>query len=339
MMPLKTPKFWYTKPADTLKQGSAASAFASILRPVSTLYQLGHKTKLRLTKSSQAPLPVICVGNVTAGGSGKTPTCIALNSLIRKYALFSDPYFLTRGYGGSDPGPRRIVDHDTVQKVGDEPLLLANHSNTILSVNRLWGAKKAHDLGADLIIMDDGLQNLSLHKDISFLVLDGALGLGNQQTLPAGPLREPLSEAVKRSDAIIIIGEDTYGLRSMILEDKPVFEAHIAPDKENDPVPTNKPYIAFAGIAAPQKFFETLRNNGLAVIDTKAFPDHHPYNKNDIQSLLDYAEKSNARLITTEKDYVRLPKALQEQVYMYPVTLQWNNESALIHFIAEKIKQ
>lgn len=338
-MPLKTPKFWYTAPADSLKQSPGEHALTGALQPVSMLYQLGHRAKLLWTKTNRAPLPVICVGSVTVGGSGKTPTCIALNNLIKKYALFSEPYFLTRGYGGSDPGPRRIVDHDTAQKVGDEPLLLANRSNTIISVNRHWGAKKAHDLGADLIIMDDGLQNLSLHKDLSFLILDGTLGLGNKKTLPAGPLREPFSTTLKRSDAIILIGEDTYGLRSMIFENIPVFHARITPDKENNPVPVNKPYIAFAGLGTPEKFFDTLRTNGLTLIETKAFADHHQYSKADIQPLLDYAEKSNARLITTEKDYVRLPKDLQKQVYMYPITLQWKNESALIHFIAEKIKK
>lgn len=341
-MPLllpKTPKFWYPKTVDAPKQHSLAT---NLLSPLSKLYQIAHRIKLSCTKTTHSPLPVICMGNVTVGGSGKTPACIAIQKLIKKNTLFSNPYFLTRGYGGSDPGPRRITDHDTVQKVGDEPLLLATFSNTIVSLNRPLGAKKAYDLGADLIIMDDGLQNKSLHKNISFMVLDGTLGLGNQKTLPAGPLREPLSMALKRSDAIIIIGEDTYGLKSTIMTSSnaniPIFEAKIIPDKTTS-IPMNKPYIAFAGLGTPDKFFKTLRSNGLAVIETKSFADHYLYRENDITPLIKLAEKNNARLITTEKDYVRLPKALKENVYKYPVTLQWRSESSLVKFIAEKTKK
>jgi len=338
-MPLKTPKFWYTNPKGCSPQILKIRALTLMLTPLSMLYQLAHRAKLLWTKTYQAPLSVICVGNVTTGGSGKTPTCIALNNLINKYALFTEPYFLTRGYGGRDPGPRRIKDHDTVQLVGDEPLLLANHSNTILSVRRHDGAKEAHRHGSDLVIMDDGLQNLSLHKDLSFLVLDGTLGLGNQKTLPAGPLREPFSAALKRSDAVIIIGKDTYGLKSLIPEKMPVFKAKITPDTQKHPVPENKSYVAFAGLGTPEKFFNTLHTNGIKLTDTISFADHHFYKREDIRLLLDLAKSNNSSLITTEKDYVRLPKAIQKQVYMYPITLQWNDESALVHFIAEKIKQ
>ncbi len=334
-MPLKTPKFWYKKPADAQDK----RLLALLLQPLCIFYQLGHRIKLFTTKTCRAPLPIICVGNVTTGGSGKTPICIALSNLIKKYALFTNPYFLTRGYGGNDPGPRRIKDHDTVQKVGDEPLLLASHSNTIISVNRPCGAKKAHEFGADLVIMDDGLQNLSLHKDLSFLVLDGALGLGNQRTLPAGPLREPFKAALNRSDAIIIIGEDTYGIKTLITKNIPIFEANVTPDIEKQELPIDASYIAFAGLGTPEKFFNTLRTNGVELTDTIEFADHHPYTIKDVKRLLDRAQSNHANLITTEKDYVRLPKELQKQVYMYPITLQWNDESALVHFIAEKIKQ
>jgi tetraacyldisaccharide 4'-kinase len=338
-MPLKTPKFWYEKSTDAQKQCIKKCVLPCLLQPLSLLYQLGHKTKLFITKTHKAPIPIICVGNVTTGGSGKTPVCIALCDLVNKYALFSNPYFLTRGYGGNDSGPRRIEDHDTAQNIGDEPLLLASHSDTMVSVNRPYGARKAHELGADLVIMDDGLQNSSLHKDLSFLVLDGTLGLGNKKTLPAGPLREPFTTALNRSDALVIIGEDTYGIRSLITVGIPIFEAHITPDLKKQALPNTGSYIAFAGLGTPNKFFNTLRTNGLELTDMIEFADHHLYTKTDIQRLLDRAKNSNANLITTEKDYVRLPKEMQKQVYMYPITLKWNDESALVHFIAEKIKR
>ncbi len=334
-MPTKTPKFWYKQTANT----QIGYMLLIILRPLSALYQLGHRTKLLLTKTHKAPLPVICIGNVTAGGSGKTPVCISLCELVKKHNLFTNPYFLTRGYGGNDPGPRRIKDHDTVQKVGDEPLLLASHSNTIISVNRPCGAQKAHDLGADIVIMDDGLQNPSLYKDLSFIVIDGTLGLGNKKTLPSGPLREPFAKALCRSNALIIIGEDTYGIKSLITDNIPIFEASIVPDinKQAIPINTNNPYIAFAGLGAPEKFFNTLRANNISLADTISFPDHHIYTAKDIKTIFERAKNSNAHLITTEKDYVRLPKEVQKQVHMYPVTIQWKDETSLVRFIEKTI--
>ena len=337
-MILKTPKFWYTKTQDVKRECLHSCAFSCLLKPASMLYQLGHRLNQRFTKTHTVPLPVICVGNVTAGGSGKTPVCISLSSLVKKSGLFSSPYFLTRGYGGNEHGPKRIEDHDTVHQVGDEALLLASRSNTIISKNRVEGAKKAHDLGADVIIMDDGLQNMSLNKTLSFIVIDGTVGLGNQKTLPAGPLREPFSTALNHSDAVIIIGEDTYKTSQLIPSDKSIFTANIHPDINISSIPADKPYIAFAGLGIPEKFYKTLHNDELEVIETHNFPDHYPYTENDILPLLEKAKPLGASLITTEKDYVRLPKALKKQVYMYPVTLKWNDESALIRFIAEKIE-
>ncbi len=339
MMPIKTPKFWYLNPVNLREKNRVDYILTCALKPFSLLYQLGHFAKLSFTRTHKSPIPVICVGNVTTGGSGKTPVCISLNSLIKKYDLFSNPCFLTRGYGGNDPGPRRIKDHDTALTVGDEPLLLASHSNTIVSVNRHYGAKKAHDLGSDLIIMDDGLQNLSLRKDLSFLVIDGTLGLGNRQTLPAGPLREPFTMALKRSDAIIIIGEDTYGIKSLIHTNIPIFKARISPDEQTNPISKDISYIAFAGLGTPEKFFNTLRADGFNLTDTIEFADHHLYSDDDIKRLLEMAASSKSRLITTEKDYVRLPGSFKKQVYKYSITLKWDDESALVHFIAGKIKQ
>lgn len=331
----KTPRFWYTKAENaTMTQ----STLITLLSPLAKLYQIGHNLNLKKTTPQKAALPVICVGNITAGGSGKTPTCIALYELIRKHELCTNPYFLTRGYGGNEPGPRRIEGHDTVHEVGDEPLLLANHSNTIISRNRYEGAKKARDLGADIIIMDDGLQNPGLIKDLSFLVIDGTLGLGNQKTLPAGPLREPLAQTLKRTHAVIIIGKDTYNAHALIPDQIPVFTGHItASITTNDSLP-NTPYIAFAGIGLPQKFYATLRNNNLDLRKTFDFPDHYTYTEKDLKTLMEMAEKTNTTLITTEKDHVRLPKVFKKNVYMYPVTLKWDNESTLLRWLIEKIK-
>lgn len=331
-MALKTPDFWYKK----TKSKTTLPFAQALLSPMSSLYQCGHKLKLSLFHTRKADIPVFCIGNITMGGSGKTPTCIAINELVKKHKLFSTPYFLTRGYGGTEPGPRRIEEHDTPSQVGDEPLLLASHSKTMVSKDRYHGAKKAQELGADCIIMDDGMQNLSLKKDISFLVIDGNVGLGNKKTFPAGPLREPLGFALKRTDAVIIIGDDLHNISSQIPSNTPIFGAHIEVF-ENSKLNKNHDYIAFAGLGIPDKFFRTLSENNYNVVDTYSFADHHKYTEEDILPILEHAQSSYARLITTEKDYVRLPKDLQNHIYMLPIKLTWNDEPSIYEFIKDRI--
>jgi len=331
-MPLKTPDFWYRS------KGSSPSVIEYLMAPISLLYQYGHRINLRTTQSNSVDIPVICIGNVTVGGSGKTPVSIAINTIIKERNLFDAPFFLTRGYGGTEPGPRRIEVHEDAKTVGDEPLLLASHSNTIVSVNRYRGSQLVQELGGDCIIMDDGLQNQSLSKSVSFIVINGKMGLGNEKTIPAGPLREPIDTAILRCDAIIMIGQDERDIKDKIPEHIPMFRAEIKPSQGVQP-DKGQNYIAFSGIAYPQKFFDTLEKSGYNVIESKSFSDHHAFTDHEIETLKTLANDRSAQLITTEKDYVRLPQNVQQDIKTLPVTLVWDNEEEIYQFLSDKLKE
>lgn len=324
-MPIKTPDFWYRKLNNT-----SAPLFENLLSPLSSVYRLIHNLNMSSKSENVAYLPIICVGNITAGGSGKTPTCVALRTLIGKYDLFENPFFLTRGYGGKNKIARVISVHDDPSEVGDEALILVKHSKTIVSPVRHVGALMAHDLDADCVIMDDGFQNPSLKKNISFLVIDGEMGLGNEKLLPAGPLREPFLEALKRTDAIIFIGEDTRDLIERVPNEIPIFRAKITStyDKEK-----KSSYIGFAGLARPKKFLNTLISEGFDVIDFIEFPDHHPYTEADIEKLCGKAKKLNATLITTEKDLIKIPPKFHKIIECLPIKLDWHNDKDVVSFL------
>ncbi len=331
-MPIKTPDFWY-RDANT-----PAPINEALLLPFSLIYQIAHRINQNIITTKSVEIPVICVGNITAGGSGKTPTSIAINKLIIKNNIAKTPYFLTRGYGGNNNSTRLITAHDDAKETGDEPLLLATHSKTIISRDRYNGALLAHDLGADLIIMDDGLQNQTLKKDISFLVIDGVLGFGNGKTLPSGPLRESLSYALNRIDAVIIIGSDTRGIKSTIPKDIPIFSGHIKPVTEKMP-DKSKQYTAFCGLAYPDKFFNTLKDNGYKVIESLSFSDHHDFSEAELKRIKKSALDNDSSIITTEKDYIRLPKTFRNDVETLPIELEFANEDKLSSFIKGKLKQ
>ncbi len=327
----ETPEFWYEK---DIQQSPIKQ---KILDISSKLYSIGHQLNQSKKTTKQAPVPVICIGNATAGGGGKTPTAIAINKIITNHKIFDAPFFLSRGYGGNASKPRRISVHDTPSSVGDEPLLLVKHSNTIISKERHAGACLAHDLGADCVIMDDGLQNMGLHKDLSFLVVDGKKGFGNHKTIPAGPLREPLEEAFNKVHAVIIIGNDQAGIKSLIPAHLPIFEGSIQP-KTRLNLDKKAKYIAFAGLAHPDKFFNTLREHNYNIVEEIPYPDHHPFNEQDIKNLMDLAQKYNAQIITTEKDHVRLSKTYQNMIKVLPVQLCWEDEKAVADFIKQEVE-
>ena len=330
-MLFKTPKFWYRAP------DSNTSLIETILIPISALYKIGHAINMNLQQTKSVEIPVICIGNMTAGGSGKTPTIIALHKLIIKHSLFKSPYFLSRGYGGSESNTRRIGVHEDACMVGDEPLLLASHSNTIVSVNRYDGASLIYDLGSDCVLMDDGYQNQTLYKDISILVIDGKTGLGNKKLIPAGPLREPIAGALTRADAIIIIGIDKTNISSIIPKKIPIFNASIkVPD--DTALDQKQRYIAFAGIAHPRKFFDTLKAHNMNIIGFHEFADHHPYSNKDMVNLENEAKQVNARLITTEKDYQRIPNSMIDDIDVLPIEIAWEDEGALTTFLRSNLK-
>ena len=257
---------------------------------------------------TRAPVPVICIGNVTVGGSGKTPTAIHVAALLR--SMGRSPAFLTRGYGGRLAGPV-LVDaaRHGFAEVGDEALLLSRHAPTIVSRHRPAGAALAASLGADVIVMDDGLQNPSLAKDLSVAVFDGAVGTGNGLPIPAGPLRAPLGAQWPKIDAVLVLGGGEPGERiaaEAMSRNIPVLRGGLRPDHEAAARLQGRRVLAFAGIGRPEKFFESLGEIGAEVVQTRSFPDHHAYVEREILALLDSAAQATLTPVTTEKDFMRL---------------------------------
>lgn len=324
-MRLKTPSFWYN--------GTPVPAW---LPPLSAVYLAAYKfyTAVRGRNPYASSIPVICVGNAVAGGSGKTPTVLALLDVILTKGLARNPVILTRGYGGKLSGPVKVEDHD-VADVGDEALLLSSRAPVIVSRDRVAGAKLAEAMRADLIIMDDGLQNPSLHQDIRLLVVDSKTGFGNGHVLPAGPLREPATDALGKADALLLIDSgNAHAMRLPALKGKGFFTARLRPDVSPDP---RKSYIAFAGIGRPEKFFETLNSIGLKILGQHSYADHHPYTSSELEFLKAEASSRNAILITTDKDHVRLPPEWKNQIAALPVTLEFQSGDRVADFLRTRL--
>ena len=297
-MPLRAPFWWYRRPG----------AIASALSPLGTLYGRMAERKASQVEPYRSRLPVICIGNFTVGGGGKTPTAIAVTEVLK--GAGERPCFLTRGYGGKAQGPVLVAKGQSAAEIGDETLLLEAHAPTVVSSDRAAGAKLIEGTDATVIITDDGFQNPRLVKDFSLIVVDSTVGLGNGLVMPAGPLRAPLDQQMPRADALILIGESGKGAplaKRFEAANKPVLKARIAPRGDARWLGV-LPVIGFAGIANPKKFYDTLSQNGARLTGTRSFPDHHPYTERQAERLVKWAREWNAMLVTTEKDWVRLPE-------------------------------
>ena len=315
---MKTPAFWNEK-----------NWKSCTLWPLGLLYAFATKARITFGKPQKINKPVVCVGNLTAGGTGKTPIAIAIAKLLQSEG--KKPFFVSRGYGGTLKGVTVNNQKHTAKEVGDEPLLLSKQAPVIVDTSRFQAAAKAANEGADIIIMDDGFQNPSLHKDLSFIVIDGNTWFGNGFCIPAGPLRETVDSGIKRADAIIIIENKK---RSQTLPNLPTFHANIAPIK-----PENKSdkIIAFAGIGRPEKFYDSLCELGLKPEKTFDFPDHHFYTENELNTIIAEAKNINAKIFTTSKDMVKIPNHLQKHFNVLEIKIQWEDEKKLKEFILEKI--
>ena len=295
---MRAPAFWW-------KPGRGGRG--RLLTPAAGVY--GAAAWLRLQASGRsAGLPVVCLGNLTVGGSGKTPAALAVARLL--LAAHQRPFFLSRGYGGRLAGPLTVnLSVHGAADVGDEPLLLARLAPTIVARDRVAGAQAARYAGAKVVVMDDGFQNPSLRKDLAILVIDGRRGIGNGRIIPAGPLRAPLAAQIARAHALLVVGPgdgatsvvEIAGRRGLAL-----FHGRLEPDRQTLGALAGRKILAFAGIADPPKFFATLDEAGLAVAERREFADHHRYAPVEAQALLEEAQAKNLLLLTTEKDHVRL---------------------------------
>ncbi len=321
---MREPAFWRTD----APRGSAAMTRA-LLSPLAWLYAWAGRRRIQRTEPIACGKPVICIGNLTVGGTGKTPVAQTVLARLRDMGLA--PHALSRGYGGKLKGPLQVdLDAHSASDVGDEPMLLAGSAPAWISRDRPQGAQAAVGGGADLIVMDDGHQNPTLKKDLSIVVVDGITGWGAGQVFPAGPLREPVAEGLARADAVIVMTPGAehlprYQKLGLDTLEIPVLQAWLTPLNP----PPEGALIAFAGIGRPGKFFSSLADHGADVRDQADYPDHHPYSASDLKWLSELADKHEARLITTEKDWVRLPADFREHVIAWPVRAEFANPAAL----------
>ncbi|WP_298914215.1 tetraacyldisaccharide 4'-kinase [uncultured Algimonas sp.] len=319
---MRPPEFW------NIREGrDGAPVIRTLLRPLAALYAWAGRRRRRRADPLDPGIPVICVGNATLGGTGKTPVTIYLLKSLRRMGV--NAHGLTRGYGGQLKGPVPVNPRHTAAEVGDEPLLIARSAPVWVAAARNEGAVAAVSEGADAIVMDDGHQNPALAKTLSLLVVDAEVGFGNGCVFPAGPLREPLTDALARTDAVILMkpspDHDIGAVLARQLANQLVIPAYLAPRAE----PPRGRLYAFAGIGRPNKFFDQLRRMGADLVEEIPFADHHKFTDTEVESLFTLAAEYGASLITTEKDHVRLPPRYRKGVYAFPVEVRFEDELTL----------
>lgn len=312
---MRAPEFW-----------ARDGGVARLLAPLGWAYGVGAGLRQTFGRPWRAPLAVIGIGNLVAGGAGKTPVALAVaQRLIARGRIV---HILGRGYGGRFAGPLAVDPaHHSAADVGDEALLLVKAAPTWISRNRVAGAKAVAAVRADALILDDGHQDPSLHKDVALVVVDGGFGFGNGRTMPAGPLREPIAAGLDRATAIVLVGTDAIGITpTLSAAGKPILRARLVPE---DTRWAGRSVVAFAGIGRPEKFFATLTEAGARIVESRAFADHHPYAPAEIEALKRSAQAANASLVTTAKDMVRVPAAGRVGIEVLTVRLEWEDQGAL----------
>lgn len=310
---MRSPDFW----------GEKAGLVAGLLAPIGAAWDAASRLRRAVTRPYRAPVPVICVGNLVAGGSGKTPVVLSLAGML------PGAHAVTRGYGGSLHGPMRVTPSHGATETGDEALLLAARLPCWVARDRAAGIRAAVAAGATAILLDDGFQNPTIAKDLSLVVVDTGFGFGNRRVIPAGPLRERIAPGLARADAVVLIGngpdpEGLYGQK--------ILRADLAPTGGGELV--GKPVVAFAGIGRPEKFFATLRTLGAVVADTREFPDHHPFRPAELAELRNEAARQGAILVTTAKDWVRLTPSERGGIAVVEVEIVWREPEMLAALLA-----
>ncbi|MFZ1774772.1 MAG: tetraacyldisaccharide 4'-kinase [Rhizobiaceae bacterium] len=334
-MASEAPPFWWEK----------SDWRAWSLLPLSAAYGAVAGWRMNAAQPEKAGLPVLCVGNFTVGGAGKTPVAIALARAARERGL--KPGILSRGHGGTNAVPK-IVDlaHDSARSVGDEPLLLARHAPVAVSVDRPAGVKLLIEAGADFLIMDDGFQSRRIATDYALIVVDAMFGLGNGHVIPAGPLRAPLAIQLRYTDAVLALGEGDgadAAIRLAARAGKPVHAASISPSGAEKFAGLK--CLAYAGIGHPEKFYQTLAAAGAEVAASRAFPDHHPFSDSECEALQNEAAHSGLVLVTTAKDAVRLvdgtaaARSLLAETLVLEIEAQCDDPGAPARIIAETLER
>ncbi|WP_300378676.1 tetraacyldisaccharide 4'-kinase [Henriciella sp.] len=320
---MRPPRFWSGEIDPRSRE--AAPLTRLLLSPFAALYARTTAHRIKTAEPLKLDIPVVCVGNLTAGGTGKSPVAASLRTHLQSRYPDARIATLSRGYGGRLKGPLKVnfASHAAAE-VGDEPLMLAAGGEAWIGADRAAAGQAMQADGVDLIIMDDGHQNPGLQKDVSLVVVDSEAGFGNGFVIPKGPLREPIAAGLARADAVVLTG-DTGTPEGLPGDQLPVLRTSIKPVADLQP----QPYVAFAGIGRPEKFFDTLEAHGAKPADAVPFPDHHVYSRSDLTYLRQLASQYDAQLITTEKDFVRLRHDQRDGIVTLPIRAEFADTATL----------
>ena len=323
---LKAPKFWYLK-KDTYLSNS--------LYPFSLLFRLGTKLRIILSQKKNAELPIICIGNIVVGGAGKTPVSLKIGKMLRQAGY--SPHFVSKGYAGIEKNNTLVQKWHSPKSVGDESILLSEVAPTWIGIDRNRSFYLAKEKGADCIIMDDGFQNPTIQKDFSIIVINEEQEFGNKRVMPSGPLRESITRGLSRTNLVIVIGRISKEIKTKIPINIPVINASFAISDDNKIFKGQK-ITAFAGIAYPEKFFNSLRKQGAKIVKEMIYPDHHIFDENDLLNLAEIANKTQSILVTTKKDYVRIPKSYRSLINTLEGEIAFEDEKLLLKILCNVVE-
>lgn len=324
---MRAPSFW------NIKHGrDSAPILRTLLMPLSYIYDYFTQKRIYEASPKYLTVPVISIGNISLGGTGKTPIAIEIANILNE--IWGRPAIISRGFKSDLIGAIKVdKQNHNAKDIGDEPLMLSQYYDVFVGKDRTQAAELAIEDGAKILILDDAHQNPSLFKHISFVVIDGAVGFGNHHICPAGPLREEIQTGLKRADCIIWVGDRALEKEEIGEFNKPIFYADIIAKENNF---TGK-YLGFCGIGRPEKFFDSLKNSGVEIIDLIPFADHHYFTNKELKEIEARAIDQNCKIITTEKDYARLPDWFKSKVDVFKIKIQFKNQNAITKFIQQTL--
>ena len=305
------------------------------LYPFSLLFRFGTKIRNLVSTKQQSSLPIICIGNIVVGGAGKTPVSLKIGKLLIKAGY--KPHFISKGYAGLIKKSTLVQSWHSAISVGDESILLSKVAPTWIGDDRINSSKLAKKEGGDCLIMDDGFQNPTIQKDFSIIVINATQEFGNKRVMPSGPLRESINRGLSRTNLIIVIGDVNDELQNITPINIPIFRAKFEINKENK-IFKGQNITAFAGIAYPEKFYQSLLEQGAKIVKEVSYPDHYIYTENDLLSLAEIANKTKSIIVTTQKDYVRIPKSYRSLVNILEGEIVFENEELLIEILSNVIE-